>query len=480
MLHKGEIMKNKAITSRDVDFAQWYTDVVKAAKLADYSNTKGCVVLEPNGYAIWEKMQEVLDKKFKEMGHRNVYMPVLIPESLLRKEAELVEGFAPECAWVTQGGSKELEERLAFRPTSETLFSDYYAGKVNSYRDLPLLYNQWCSVIRWEKETRPFLRTREFLWQEGHTIHETAQEAEKETLDMLNVYKEFFEKYLAIPVITGKKTEKEKFAGAEYTCTVEALMYNGVSLQSATSHYFGQKFAKAYGIEFLNRENKRDNPYQTSWGCSTRMIGGLIMVHSDDNGLVLPPKIAPRQVVIVPIGKDQEIFDLADQMNEKLKKEGIISFVDDSENSPGFKFAEHEVNGIPVRIELGMRDLSEGKITLARRDTREKIQVDKDCDIVKEVKELMEKIQNNLYESALKRNLEKTYTAFNMEEVATLMNTQPGFIKAMWCGNEECEIKMKEIRGTKSRCILDEEPISEKCVCCGKPAKHLVVWGIQY
>lgn len=473
-------MKNKAITSRDVDFAEWYTDVVKAAKLADYSNSKGCIVFEPNGYAIWEKMQEILDKKFKDMGHKNVYMPVLIPESLLKKEGELIEGFAPECAWVTQGGSKELEERLAFRPTSETLFSDYYASKVKSYRDLPLLYNQWCNVIRWEKETRPFLRTREFLWQEGHTVHESAQEAEKETLDMLNVYKDFFENYLAIPVITGRKTEKEKFAGAEYTCTVEALMYNGVSLQSATSHYFGQKFSKAYGIQFLNRENKFENVYQTSWGCTTRMIGALIMVHSDDNGLVLPPKIAPRQVVIVPIGKDQEVFDLADEINAKLKQEGIVSFVDDSERSPGFKFAEHEVNGIPVRVELGMRDLAEGKITLARRDTREKITLSKDCDIVKEVQSLMEKIQTNLFESALKRNLEKTYNAFTMEEVEKLMNTQPGFIKAMWCGDEECELKMKEIRGTKSRCILEEEPIADKCVCCGKPAKHLVVWGIQY
>lgn len=473
-------MKNKAITSRDEDFAQWYTDVVKAAKLADYSNTKGCIVFEPNGYAIWEKMQSVLDKKFKELGHQNVYMPVLIPEGLLKKEGELIEGFAPECAWVTQGGGKTLEERLAIRPTSETLFSDYYSNKVKSYRDLPLLYNQWCNVMRWEKETRPFLRTREFLWQEGHTVHETAEEAEKETIQMLNVYKDFFENYLAIPVITGRKTEKEKFAGAEYTCTVEALMYNGVSLQSATSHYFGQKFSKAYNIQFVNRENKLENAYQTSWGCTTRMIGGLIMVHSDDNGLVLPPKIAPRQVVIVPIGKDQEILNIANEINNKLKAEEIVSFVDDSERSPGFKFAEHEVNGIPVRVELGMRDLAEGKITLARRDTREKIQVSKDCDLVKEIKNLMDQIQTNLYESALKRNLEKTYTAFTMEEVEKIMNTQPGFIKAMWCGDEECELKFKEIRGTKSRCIIDENPISNKCVCCGKPAKHLVVWGIQY
>ncbi|MBE7074150.1 MAG: proline--tRNA ligase [Clostridiales bacterium] len=474
-------MKNKAITSRDEDFAKWYTDVVKAAKLADYSNVKGCVILEPNGYAIWEKMQAELDKKFKLLGHQNVYMPVLIPESLLKKEGELIAGFAPEGAWVTIGGNKPLEERMMIRPTSETLFSDYYASKVSSYRDLPLLYNQWCNVMRWEKETRPFLRTREFLWQEGHTVHETAKEAEEETLQMLNVYRHFFEDILAIPVITGKKTEKEKFAGAEYTCTVEALMYNGVSLQSATSHYFGQKFSKAYGIQFLNRENKLENAYQTSWGCTTRMIGALIMVHSDDNGLVLPPRIAPRQVVIVPIGTDEEVFTLADQYNKKLIANGISSFVDKTERSPGFKFAEHEVNGIPVRIEIGVRDLAENMITLARRDTREKIKVSKDCDIVEEVSHLMSAIQQNLFESAKKRNDEKTFNAFTLEEVEKIMNTQPGFVKAMWCGDEACELKMKEIRGTKSRCILENEPaISNKCVCCGKEAKHLVVWGIQY
>lgn len=474
-------MKNKAITSRDEDFAKWYTDVVKAAKLAEYSNVKGCVILEPNGYALWEKMQSVLDKRFKELGHQNVYMPVLIPENLLKKEGELIEGFAPEGAWVTQGGNKTLEERMMFRPTSETLFSDYFSNKVKSYRDLPLLYNQWCNVIRWEKETRPFLRTREFLWQEGHTVHETAEEAEKETLQMLEVYKNFFEEYLAIPVITGKKTEKEKFAGAEYTCTVEALMYNGVSLQSATSHYFGQKFSKAYEIQFVNRENQYENVYQTSWGCTTRMIGGLIMVHSDDNGLVLPPKIAPRQVVVVPIGTDETVLSLAKEYDQKLKAAGIISFVDDSERSPGFKFAEHEVNGIPVRVEIGMRDLAEGHITLARRDTREKIQVSKDCDIAQEVKTLMETIQTNLYESAKKRMDEKTFNAYTMEDVEKIMNTQPGFVHAMWCGDESCELKMKEIRGTKSRCILENgEKISDKCVCCGKEAKHHVVWGIQY
>lgn len=474
-------MKNKAITDREVDFAKWYTDVVKAAKLADYSSVKGCCILEPNGYALWEKIQSVLDKMFKETGHQNVYLPMFIPESLMRKESELIEGFAPEGAWVTQGGKNTLEERLIVRPTSETLFSDYYALKVKSYRDLPKLYNQWCNVVRWEKETRPFLRTREFLWQEGHTVHETEKEAKEETLKMLNIYKKFFEEYLAIPVITGRKTEKEKFAGAEYTYTVEALMYNGVALQSGTSHYFGQKFSKAYDIKFLNRSNQLEYAYQTSWGVSTRMIGGLIMVHSDENGLVLPPKIAPRQVVIVPIGDDEKVLNLSNQILEKLKSAGIVTFADLTEKSPGFKFAEHEVNGIPVRIEIGKRDLENNLITLARRDTREKINVDANCDIVEVVKNLLDDIQNNLYNKALKRRNELTYDCKTLKEVEKIMNTKPGFVRAMWCGEEACELKMKEIRGTKSRCILEnEKPISDKCVVCGKKAKHLVVWGIQY
>ncbi len=474
-------MKNKAITDRNEDFAKWYTDVVKAAKLAEYSNVKGCIVFEPNGYALWEKMQSVLDKMFKQTGHQNVYMPLFIPESLLKKEGELIEGFAPECAWVTQGGKNNLEERMAVRPTSETLFSDYYSLKVKSYRDLPKLYNQWCNVVRWEKETRPFLRTREFLWQEGHTIHETEKEAIEETLRMLNIYKKFFEEYLAIPVITGRKTEKEKFAGAEFTYTVEALMYNGVALQSGTSHYFGQKFSKAYDIKFLNRNNEWEYVYQTSWGVTTRMIGGLIMVHSDENGLVLPPKIAPRQVVIVPIGNDENILNFANEILNKLNDADITAFIDNSEKSPGFKFAEYEVNGIPVRIEIGKRDYDNGIITFARRDTREKITEDINCDVVKVVKDLLNDIQNNLYNRALARRNELTYECKDLKEIEKIMNSKPGFVKAMWCGEEECELKMKEIRGTKSRCILEnEKPIDDKCVVCGKPAKHLVVWGIQY
>ena len=474
-------MKNKAITSRDEDFAQWYTDVVKAAKLADYSGTKGCIVFEPNGFALWEKMQSVLDRMFKETGHVNVCMPMLIPESLLKKEGELIEGFAPECAWVTMGGNKNLEERFAIRPTSETLFSDYYKDKVKSYRDLPKLYNQWCSVMRWEKETRPFLRTREFLWQEGHTVHESSREAIEETERMLHVYKRFFKEYLAIPAITGIKTEKEKFAGAETTYTVESLMYNGVTLQSATSHYFGQKFSKAYDIKFLNRENQLEYAYQTSWGASTRMIGGLIMVHSDDFGLVLPPKIAPKQVVIVPIGTDEKVMNLSDEICQKLNSNGVVAFVDKTERSPGFKFAEHEVCGIPVRVEVGMRDLEQGLITLARRDTRAKVTITANGDIVSEVKALLTDIQNNLYNTALERRNKLTFKAKTLDELDKIMSRQPGFVYAPWCGSTECEMKVKEVKGTKSRCITAEHVCSDdKCLVCGKKAKHIVVWGIQY
>ena len=474
-------MKNEKITERDKDFAKWYTDVVKAAHLATYSSVKGCIIFEPNGYALWEEIQKNLDRMFKETGHRNVYMPLLIPKSLLEKEGELVEGFAPEVAWVTKGGQKELEEPLCVRPTSETLFSDYYHEVVKSYRDLPLKYNQWCSVFRWEKETRPFLRSREFLWQEGHTVHETSEEAEEETKRMLDIYEKLFKEYLAIPVITGKKTEKEKFAGAEYSLTVEALMYNGVALQSGTSHYFGDKFAKAYDITFKDRNNKDSYCYQTSWGVTTRMIGALIMVHSDDFGLVLPPKIAPVKVAIIKIGDSDKVNTKIDEIVDALKVKEISYMVDDSEKSPGFKFAEAEVNGIPVRIEVGERDLNANKIVLARRDTREKITCEADSDIASTVSDLLDTIQKDMYQRALERREKLTFEAHNLDDVRKIMDTQPGFIKAMWCGDEACEVKMKEIKGTKSRCILeDEKKIGDKCVVCGKDAKHLVVWGIQY
>lgn len=475
--------KNKAITSREVDFAKWYTDVVMASRLASYSSVKGCVVIEPNGYAIWENMQRILDSKFKETGHTNVYMPLLIPENLLNKEAELVNGFAPEVAWVTHGGSKNLEERMCIRPTSETLFSDYYASVVKSHRDLPKKYNQWCNVLRWEKETRPFLRSREFLWQEGHTVHATREEAEAEVKQMLDIYLDFFENYLAIPAIVGKKTEKEKFAGAEYTLTIEALMYNGVALQSGTSHYFGQKFSKAYGIQFSNANNELEYAYQTSWGVTTRMIGALIMVHSDDNGLVLPPMIAPRQVVLIPIGSEEEITLLTNSLEEKLRRAGVRVYIDDSQKSPGFKFAEAEVNGIPIRLEIGKKDLENEEITVVRRDTLEKKKVSIQEDISLIAEEMLEDIQKNLYERAKIRRDQMTYEARTLDEMEEIITNHPGFIKAMWCGDVECENKIKEIHGIKSRCIPFEEAqehLADQCVCCGRKADKMVIWGIQY
>ena len=474
------IIKNEKITSRDVDFAQWYTDIVKQAHLAHYSSVKGCLVIEPYAYAIWENIQSVLDGMFKETGHENLYMPMFIPESLLKKESEHVEGFAPEVAWVTYGGKTPLEERLCVRPTSETLFCDYYSTIINSYRDLPKLYNQWCSVVRWEKSTRPFLRSREFLWQEGHTIHETAKEAEEETLRMLNIYKKFFEEYLAIPVLVGKKTEKEKFAGAEYTLSLEALMYDGVSLQSATSHYFGQKFSKPFDVKFVDRNNQLQYVYQTSWGCSTRMIGALIMVHGDDNGLVLPPKIAPKQVVIASIRNDENVLNAVSSIAETLKKAGLRLQCDVSDKSAGFKFAEYEMKGVPVRIEVGPRDVANNQVVIARRDTGSK-EIVKFEDIEKRVLALLDEIQTNMYERALKHTKERTYTCTTLDEVKKIMESKPGFIKAMWCGDPECEAKMKEIRGMKSRCIpFEEEHITDNCIVCGKKAKHMVYWGIQY
>ena len=470
---------NKAITKRDDDFAKWYTDVVTAAKLARYSNVKGCIIYEPNGTAIWERIQAELDKKIKETGHRNVQMPMLIPEGLLRKEGELVAGFAPEVAWVTHGGEKELDERLCIRPTSETLFSDYYHDVVKSYKDLPLKYNQWCNVMRWEKEARPFLRGREFFWQEGHTVHATEKEAREETENMLNVYKNFFEDYLAIPVLSGRKTEKEKFAGAEYTLTIESLMYNGVSLQSGTSHYFGQKFSKAYDIKFVTRDNTFDYAYQTSWGVSNRMIGALIMVHGDDHGLVLPPKIAPLQVAIIKATNDEETEKIAKNIQQKLKASNISTFIDDTDKSFGYKLAEAEVNGIPVRIELGKRDIQNNQLTISRRDTLEKECISLDDDIVSYINSLMVKIQENLYQKAKERRDSMTYHVKTLKEIERIMNTQPGFIYSPWCGSEECELKMKEIKGLKSRCITEDNE-NEICPVCGKKSKHIVVWGIQY
>lgn len=472
----------EAITSMDTDFAQWYTDVVKKAELIDYSSVKGCMVIKPAGYAIWENIQSELDRRFKETGVENVYMPMFIPESLLQKEKDHVEGFAPEVAWVTHGGLNPLQERMCVRPTSETLFCDFYANDIQSYRDLPKCYNQWCSVVRWEKETRPFLRSREFLWQEGHTAHATAEEAEERTIQMLNLYADFCEEVLAMPVIRGKKTEKEKFAGAEATYTIEALMHDGKALQSGTSHNFGDGFAKAFDIQYTDRDNKLQYVHQTSWGMTTRLIGAIIMVHGDDSGLVLPPRIAPVQMMVIPIQQHKDgVLDKAAELKEMLKKAGIRVKMDDSEKSPGWKFSEQEMRGIPIRVELGPKDIEAGKCVLVRRDTREKTECRLE-EVAETAARLLETIQADMYARA-KSHLEshisevRSYAAFK-----DAVEHKPGFIRAMWCGDEECENKIKEDTTATSRCmpLKEEEAVSDVCVCCGKPAHKLVYWGKAY
>lgn len=468
------------ITSMDVDFAKWYTDVVKKAELASYSGVRGCMVIRPYGTALWENIRNMLDAEFKRLGHENVMMPIFIPESLLQKEKDHVEGFAPEVAWVTHGGEEKLAERLCVRPTSETLFCDHYAQIIHSYRDLPKLYNQWCSVVRWEKTTRPFLRTMEFFWQEGHTMHETAQEALEETERMLNVYANFAEKCLAIPVIKGVKTDKEKFAGAEATYTIEALMHDGKALQSGTSHYFGDGFAKAFDIQFTGRDNKPAYPHQTSWGMSSRIIGAIIMTHGDDNGLVLPPAVAPTQVIIVPIAMHKEgVLEKAEELRERLSKFCRVK-ADTSDNSAGWKFAEYEMKGVPLRLEIGPKDIEKNQCVIVRRDNREKIFVSLD-ELETRIPELLQAVHDGLYEKALKRREEMTYTAKNLEEMKEIADNKPGFIKAMWCGDLACEEKLKEVVGVTSRCIpFEQEKISDVCVCCGKPADKMLYWGKAY
>ena len=471
----------EAITSMDVDFAQWYTDVCKKAELMSYSSVKGCMIFKPAGYAIWENIKNEMDRRFKETGVENVYLPMFIPESLLEKEKDHVEGFAPECAWVTIGGSEKLNERLCVRPTSETLFCEHYQKIINTYRDLPKLYNQWCSVVRWEKTTRPFLRTSEFLWQEGHTMHATAEEAKEETLRMLHVYESFYKEVLAIPAVIGRKTEKEKFAGAEETYTIEPMMHNGVALQGGTSHYFGDGFAKSFGITFTGKDNKQHYPHQTSWGVSTRMIGAIIMVHSDDDGLVLPPRISPVQVVIIPVAQHKEgVLDKAYELKAELTKR-FRTKLDDSDHAPGWKFAEYEMKGVPVRVEIGPKDIEKGQCVVVRRDTREKYFVPLEG-LSDYIAELLDTIHNDMYERARKNTEEKTFTATNFDEFVDTAKNHPGFIKAMWCGDSACEDKLKDATGgVKSRCIpFVEEHISDVCVCCGKPAKHQVYWGKQY
>lgn len=474
----------EAITSMDEDFAQWYTDIVKKAELIDYTSVKGCMVIRPAGYAIWEMIQADLDRRFKETGVSNVYLPMFIPESLLNKEKDHVEGFAPEVAWVTHGGLEPLQEKLCVRPTSETLFCDYYKNVVHSYRDLPQVCNQWCSVVRWEKETRPFLRSREFLWQEGHTAHATAEEAEERTQQMLNVYADFLEETLAIPAIKGRKTDKEKFAGAVATYTVEALMHDGKALQSGTSHNFGDGFAHAFGVQFTDKDNTLKYVHQTSWGMTTRLIGAMIMVHGDNSGLKLPPKVAPTQVIIVPIQQKKEgVLDKAYEMRDRLKAAagGTIRVkVDDTDKSPGFKFAEQEMRGVPMRIEIGPKDMEAGKCVIARRDTGEKIEIN-DADLESKVEELLVTIQNDMLEAARIHRDEHTYTAHDFEEFKKLFNEKSGFVKAMWCGERECEDKIKEELSVTSRCMpFEQEQIADTCVCCGKPAKHMVYWGRAY
>ena len=473
--------KVEQITDMEVDFAQWYTDVCKKAELIDYSSIKGMFIYRPYGYAIWENIQQELDRRFKETGHENVYLPMLIPESLLQKEKDHVEGFAPECAWVTLGGSEELEERYCIRPTSETLFCEHYKNIIHSHRDLPMLYNQWCSVLRWEKTSRPFLRHREFLWQEGHTMHATEDEARAETQRMLNIYADFLENFLAMPVVKGRKTDKEKFNGAEETYTVECMMHDKKALQSGTSHYFGDGFARAFDITFTGSDNQLHHPHQTSWGVSTRMIGGIIMTHGDNNGLVLPPKVAPIQVIVVPVAQHKAgVLEKAAEVLDTLKGAGIRARMDDSDNSMGWKCAQWEMKGVPVRLELGPRDIENGQCVCVRRDNGEKVTVAL-AELVGAVSGLLEQVHQGLFEKA-KRNLdEHIYPAFSLDEAKRLQEEKGGFIKTMWCGDLQCELDMKEKAGMTSRCIpFAQEKLGDVCACCGKPADKMIYWGVSY
>ncbi len=472
--------KVEQITDMEVDFAQWYTDVVKKAELTDYSSVRGCMILRPAGYAIWENIQKELDRRFKEIGVENVYMPLFIPESLLQKEKDHVEGFAPEVAWVTQGGLDPLPERLCVRPTSETLFCDLYSNIIHSYRDLPKVYNQWCSVVRWEKTTRPFLRSMEFLWQEGHTAHATAEEAEERTIQMLNVYADFCEQVLAIPMIKGRKTDKEKFAGAEATYTIEALMHDGKALQSGTSHNFGDGFAKAFGVQYTDANNKLQYVHQTSWGMSTRIIGAIIMVHGDDSGLVLPPRIAPTQVMIIPINQKKEgVLEKAQEIKAALSEKFTVK-LDDSNKNPGWKFSEQEMRGIPVRIEIGPKDIEAGQAVIVRRDNREKTVVSLD-NITEAVGEILEKMQADMLAKATAHRDANTHEAHNWEEFTDILTRKQGFIKAMWCGDRACEEAIKDETGATTRCMpFEQEHLSDVCVHCGKPAKTMVYFGKAY
>ena len=473
--------KVEQITDMEVDFAQWFTDVCKKAQLIDYSSIKGVFIYRPYGYAIWENIQSIMDKEFKKQGVENVYMPMLIPESLLQKEKDHVEGFAPECAWVTMGGGERLEEKMAIRPTSETLFCEHFANVLQSHRDLPMKYNQWCSVLRWEKTSRPFLRHREFLWQEGHTIHATAEEAKEFTETMLNVYADFCENVLAMPVTRGQKTDKEKFNGAEATYTIECMMHDRKALQAGTSHYFGDGFAKAFGIEFTDKTNKKTNPHETSWGVSTRLIGGIIMTHGDNNGLVLPPLVAPIQVVVLPVAQHKAgVLEGAGALRDRLIEAGLRVKMDSSDNSMGWKCAEYEMKGVPLRVECGPRDLENGQCVIVRRTDREKVVVKLE-ELEVAVQEQLKLVQQQMYDKAKKNLDEHIYEAHSLEEAKQLQDEHGGYIKTMWCGELECEMAMKEKAGMSSRCIpFAQEDLGQTCACCGKPAKKMVYWGIAY
>ncbi|MEG2769294.1 MAG: proline--tRNA ligase [Oscillospiraceae bacterium] len=470
----------EAITSINEDFAQWYTDICKKAELVDYASVKGCVILRPYGYAIWENIQKILDLRFKETGHDNVAMPLFIPESLLQKEKDHVKGFAPEVAWVTEGGGEKLEERLCVRPTSETLFCDHWAHVCQSYRDLPMKYNQWCSVVRWEKTTRPFLRSREFWWQEGHTIHETAQEAIDETEQMLNIYADVCETELMIPVTKGKKTDSEKFAGAEATYTIEAMMHDGKALQSGTSHYFGDGFCRAFDVTFTGRDNTLQYPHETSWGVSTRLVGAIIMTHGDDNGLILPPAIAPFQIVVVPIMQQKEgVLEKATELKKTLQKNFRVK-LDDSDNSPGWKFSQWEMKGVPLRVEIGPKDIEKDQCVIVRRDTREKYFVPL-AELETKAAEIMDILAKNIYDKALANREARTESCTDWQSIVKASAERTGYIKTMWCKDEACEKKMKDEAGLSSRCMpFEQEHLSDVCPICGKKAETMVIWGKAY
>ena len=469
------------ITDMEVDFAQWYTDICRKAELVEYSSVKGFTILRPYGYAIWENMQRVIDAALKKTGHQNVAMPILIPESLLKKEGELVEGFAPECAWITHGGSEPLEERLALRPTSETMFCDHWSRVLQTYRQLPMLYNQWCSVVRWEKTTRPFLRSREFWWHEGHTIHETAQEAIDETEMILNLFADFCKDYLAMPLVKGRKTDKEKFAGAEATYTIEAMMKDRKALQAGTSHYFGDKFSRAYDVTFTGRDNKIQYPFQTSWAVTTRLVGAIIMTHGDNNGLVLPPRIAPIQVVIIPVAQHKAgVLEANQALRDKLEAAGLRVKLDDSDQSAGWKFAEYEMKGVPLRLELGPKDIEKNQCVLVRRDNGEKVFVSLDG-IEETVQKMLDDIHDGLYARAEANLNSHTKECGTMEEVKAFMEQEGGFARTKWCGSQECELKMKDEAGVSSRCMpLEQSGTTGKCVCCGKECTTDIIWGVAY